>query len=106
MRMAKKLPDIDPGPMLHGSVVKVDLEPVPDGDGRAGKSQDVLHSAPVIWIWTSRPSMGPGNQDVQRGGSGSRERKPSRKRRNTPPSRVRAGPGSGETVRWRAMGWS
>ena len=58
MRMAGKLPDLDPGTMLHGSVVKVDLEPVPDGDGRAGKSQDVLHSAPVIWIWTSRPSMG------------------------------------------------
>ena len=43
--------------MLHGSVIKVDLEPVPDGDGRAGKSQDVLHSAPVIWIWTVRLSM-------------------------------------------------
>jgi len=44
--MLSQLPDLDPGTMLHGSVVKVDLEPVPDGDGRAGKSQDVLHSAP------------------------------------------------------------
>ena len=64
--MLNQLPDLDPGTMLHGSVVKVDLEPVPDDDGRAGKSQNVLHSAPVIWIWTSRPSMRPGEQHGQR----------------------------------------
>jgi hypothetical protein len=43
MRMLSQLPDLDPGTMFHGSVIEVDLEPVPDGDGRAGKSQDVLH---------------------------------------------------------------
>src|ERR1700748_54732 len=69
MRMARKLPDLDPGTMLHRSVVKVDLEPVPDDDGRAGKSQDVLHCAPVIWIWTSRPSMGRSERPGQRGDS-------------------------------------
>ena len=64
MRMAYQLSDLDPGTMLHGSVVEVDLEPVPDHDGRTGKSQDVLHSAPIIWIWTSRPSMRPGERVV------------------------------------------
>src|SRR5712691_1566453 len=65
MRMVRQLPDLDPGTVLHGSVVQVDLEPVPDGNGRAGKSQDMLHSAPVIWIWTVRPSMRPGEQRGQ-----------------------------------------
>jgi len=41
-----QLADLDPGAVLHGGVVKVDLEPVPDGDGRARQSHDVLHSPP------------------------------------------------------------
>src|SRR5690348_270336 len=45
MRMANQLPDLDPGTVLHRGVVEVDLEPVPDDDGRTGKGQDVLHSA-------------------------------------------------------------
>ncbi len=55
VRVDRQLPDLDPGPVLHGSVVKVDLEPVPDGDGRARKSQDMLHGAPVVCSWTVRP---------------------------------------------------
>jgi hypothetical protein len=57
MRLVRQLPDFDSGTVLGGRVVKVDLEPVPDGDGRAGKSQNMLHGAPVGWIWTVRPSM-------------------------------------------------
>src|SRR6266702_4517154 len=48
MRMAYQLPDLDPGTVLHGSVVEVNLEPVPDHDGRTGKSKDVLHSADAL----------------------------------------------------------
>jgi hypothetical protein len=33
--------------VLHGGIVEVDLEPVPDEHGRAGESQDVQHDAPV-----------------------------------------------------------
>jgi hypothetical protein len=33
MRMASQLPDLDPGTVLHRSVIEVDLEPVPDDDG-------------------------------------------------------------------------
>src|SRR5580693_10647304 len=57
MRLVRHLPDLDAGTVLGGRIVKVDLEPVPDGDGRAGKSQDVLHGAPVGWVWTVRLSM-------------------------------------------------
>jgi hypothetical protein len=60
MRLMRQFPNLDAGTVLGGPIVKVDLEPVPDGDGRAGKSQDVLHGAPVGWIWTVRPSMRPG----------------------------------------------
>jgi hypothetical protein len=45
MRMAYQLPDLDPGTMLRGSIIEVDLEPVPDHHGRTGKSKDVLHGA-------------------------------------------------------------
>src|ERR1700745_888745 len=45
MWMAYQLPDLDPGTVLHRSVVEVDLEPVPEHYGRTRKSQDVLHSA-------------------------------------------------------------
>ena len=66
MRLVRQFPDLDPGTVLGGCIVKVDLEPVPDGDGRTGKSQDVLHDAPVGWIWTVRLSMRPGKQRGQR----------------------------------------
>jgi len=33
MRLGRQLPNLDPGAVLHGSVVKVDLKPVPDDDG-------------------------------------------------------------------------
>ena len=49
MRMERQLADLDPGTVLDGSVVKVDLKPVPDGDGRARESQNVLHGPPV-WL--------------------------------------------------------
>jgi hypothetical protein len=84
MRMARKLPDLDPGTMLHRSVVKVDLEPVPDGDGRAGKSQNVLHCAPLSWIWTCRLSMG-------------RSERPGQRNRRRPAGVVRRG------CRWRVI---
>jgi len=43
VRLRRQLADLDPGPVLHGGVVKVDLEPVPDDHGRVRKSQNVLH---------------------------------------------------------------
>ena len=52
--------------MLHGGVVEVDLEPVPDEDGRAGKSQDVQHDAPVA-MWVVGLSMRLAPQPGQRG---------------------------------------
>jgi hypothetical protein len=49
----------------------------------------------VIWTVNARP-----------GCEGYRYRKPSRKRRNTPPSRGSAGAGGGASARWRAIGRS
>jgi len=44
-RHLRQLPELHPGPVLHGGVLEVDLEPVPDHEGRPGQGNDVLHKA-------------------------------------------------------------
>src|SRR5712671_1856447 len=66
-------------------------EPNPDPD---------LHQSTFTSTFTGPPSQ------LHPTTAGYRYRKPSRKRRNRPPSRASGGPGSGATGRCVAMGWS
>ena len=47
MLLRQKLPQFDPGAVLHGRVVEVNLEPVPRDDGAARQGKDLLHSTSV-----------------------------------------------------------
>ena len=42
-RMRRQLPQLDPDAVLHGGIVQVDLEPVPDDDRSTRQGENVLH---------------------------------------------------------------
>src|ERR1700689_3195072 len=41
--MCRQLPELNPDAVLHGGIVQVDLEPVPDDDRGARQGENVLH---------------------------------------------------------------